>query len=83
MFNVASLAIGVIAFLGALVAFLPLLGWANWLLIPLALVGLVLGVLSKSTAGRNLNIVVLNRLRVSADARRRDHLDSRRLLSRC
>lgn len=59
MFNVASLAIGVIAFLGALVAFLPLLGWANWLLIPLALVGLVLGVLSKSTAGRNLNIVVL------------------------
>lgn len=59
MFNIASLAIGIIAFLGALVAFIPLLGWANWLLIPVALVGLVIGVLSKSTTGRNLNIVVL------------------------
>lgn len=59
MFNIASLLIGVVALLGALVAFLPLLGWANWLLIPIAVVGLVLGVVSKSTAGRNLNIVVL------------------------
>jgi len=59
MLNIASIVIGVVAFLGALVAFLPLLGWANWLLIPIALVGLVLGVMSKSTAGRNLNIVVL------------------------
>ena len=59
MLNIASIVIGVVAFLGALVAFLPLLGWANWLLIPVALVGLVLGVMSKSTAGRNLNIVVL------------------------
>ncbi len=59
MFNAASLVIGIIAFLGALVAFIPLLGWANWFLIPVALVGLVIGVMSKSTAGRNLNIVVL------------------------
>jgi len=59
MLNIASIVIGIVAFLGALVAFLPLLGWANWLLIPVALVGLVLGVMSKSTAGRNLNIVVL------------------------
>lgn len=59
MFNIASIVIGIVAFLGALVAFLPLLGWANWLLIPVALVGLVLGVMSKSTAGRNLNIIVL------------------------
>ena len=59
MFNAASLVIGIVAFLGALVAFIPLLGWANWLLIPVALVGLVIGIMSKSTAGRNLNIVVL------------------------
>ncbi|HZF44470.1 MAG TPA: hypothetical protein VEZ48_13785 [Sphingomonadaceae bacterium] len=59
MFNIASIVIGIVAFLGALVAFIPLLGWANWLLIPVALVGLVLGVMSKSTAGRNLNIIVL------------------------
>jgi len=59
MFNVASVAIGVIAFIASLVAFLPLLGWANWFLIPVALIGLILGVMSRSTAGRNLNIVVL------------------------
>ncbi len=59
MFNAASLVIGIVAFLGALVAFIPLLGWANWLLIPVAVVGLVIGIMSKSTAGRNLNIVVL------------------------
>jgi hypothetical protein len=59
MFNLLSLLIGGITFLLALVAFVPLLGWANWLLIPVAAVGLVLGVLSRSTTGRNLNLVVL------------------------
>lgn len=59
MFNIASIAIGVAAFLGALVAFIPFLGWLNWAVVPVALVGLVLGVISKSTAGRNLNIVVI------------------------
>ena len=46
MLNVASIIVGIIALLGAVVAFLPLLGWANWLLIPLAVVGLALGALS-------------------------------------
>lgn len=59
MFNIISLVIGGLTLMGALVAFIPLLGWINWFLIPIALVGLVLGVLSKSTAGRNLNLVVL------------------------
>ena len=59
MLNIVSLVIGVVALILTAVAFLPLLGWANWLLIPVALVGLVLGVMSRSTAGRNLNIVVL------------------------
>ena len=39
MFNLASLIIGIVALIGALIAFLPLLGWANWLIIPLAIVG--------------------------------------------
>lgn len=59
MFNVASLIIGVVALIGALVAFLPLLGWANWLVIPLAIVGAAIGVLSRSTGGRNLNLLVI------------------------
>ena len=59
MLNIISLIIGAVALLFALVAFLPLLGWANWLIIPLAIVGAVIGMVSRSTAGRNLNLVVI------------------------
>jgi hypothetical protein len=59
MLNVVSLIIGVVALLFALVAFLPLLGWANWLIIPLAIVGAVIGAMSRSTSGRNLNLIVI------------------------
>jgi hypothetical protein len=59
MLNLVSLLIGAVALLCALVAFIPLLGWLNWLIIPLAVVGLALGVVSKSTSGRNLNLVVI------------------------
>ncbi|GGE83103.1 hypothetical protein [Sphingomonas prati] len=59
MLNIASLGIGAVTFVLALFAFIPFLGWANWFLIPMGLVGLVLGVLSRSTTGRNVNIVVL------------------------
>ena len=59
MFNIASIIIGVVALIGALIAFLPLLGWANWLIIPLAIVGAAVGVLSRSTSGRNLNLLVI------------------------
>ena len=59
MFNVVSLIIGFVALLCAVVAFIPLLGWLNWLIIPLALIGAGVGVISKSTAGRNLNLFVI------------------------
>lgn len=59
MFNVVSLIIGVVALLCAVVAFLPLLGWLNWLIIPLALIGAGVGVLSSSNSGRNLNLFVI------------------------
>ena len=59
MFNLASLIIGVVALIGALVAFLPLLGWLNWLIIPLAIIGAGIGVISRGTAGRNLNLLVI------------------------
>ena len=59
MFNLASLIIGFVALILAIVAFLPLLGWANWLIIPLALIGAGIGVLSRGTAGRNLNLLVI------------------------
>jgi hypothetical protein len=59
MFNIASLIIGVVALVLAIVAFIPLLGWANWLIVPLAIIGAVVGMLSRGTAGRNLNLFVI------------------------
>jgi hypothetical protein len=59
MLNLASLIIGVVALLCAVVAFIPLLGWANWLIIPLAIIGAGIGMVSRSTAGRNLNLFVI------------------------
>ncbi|MFL6735861.1 MAG: hypothetical protein ACJ8F4_02235 [Sphingomonas sp.] len=59
MFNLVSLVIGVVALICALVAFIPLLGWANWLIIPLAIIGAVIGMISRSSAGRNLNLFVI------------------------
>ncbi|HEX7004218.1 MAG TPA: hypothetical protein VF168_08515 [Trueperaceae bacterium] len=57
--NLISIVIGILALLGALVGFIPLLGWLNWGVIPLAVVGLVFGLLAKENSGRNINIVVL------------------------
>lgn len=59
MLNIASLVIGAIALVLAVFAFIPLLGWANWVIVPFAVVGLALGAMSNSTSGRNLNIVVV------------------------
>ena len=59
MLNIVSLIIGAVAFLFALVAFIPLLGWANWLIIPLAIVGAVIGAIGPSKTGRNLNLIVI------------------------
>ncbi|GAA4724924.1 hypothetical protein H9L13_12460 [Sphingomonas lutea] len=59
MLNIASLLIGAVALIFAVIAFLPLLGWANWLIIPLAIIGAVVGMLSSSNSGRNLNLFVI------------------------
>ncbi|PTQ12812.1 hypothetical protein CLG96_01300 [Sphingomonas oleivorans] len=59
MLNFLSLFIGVLAGLFAAIAFLPFLGWVNWAIIPLALVGLLLGAMSRSTSGRTLNLIVI------------------------
>ncbi len=59
MLNLVSLIIGFVALVCAAVAFLPLLGWANWLIIPLAVIGAGIGAMSQGTAGRNLNLFVI------------------------
>ena len=59
MFNLVSLIIGFVALAFAVIAFLPLLGWANWLIIPLAIIGAAVGMISRGSAGRNLNRLVI------------------------
>jgi hypothetical protein len=59
MLNLLSLAIGAVAIVPILFALLPALGWANWLILPLPVTGLIIGSLSRGTAGRNLNLVLL------------------------
>jgi hypothetical protein len=59
MLNLVSLIIGAVALLFVVIAILPFLGWANWLIIPLAIVGAAIGAMSRGTAGRNLNIFVI------------------------
>lgn len=59
MLNFVSLIIGVVALLCVAIAFIPLLGWANWLIIPLAVIGAGVGQVSGSNSGRNLNLFVI------------------------
>ena len=57
--NLISILIGLVALPGALLAFLPLLGWMYWLIVPIAILGLAFGALSSHRSGRNLNLVVI------------------------
>ena len=57
--NVISVIIGIVALLVALVGFFPLLGIINWIAIPIAVVGLVVGMFDTRTSGRNLNAIVI------------------------
>ena len=59
MLNLLSIIVGIVAFPVMLLALVPLLGWMNYAVIPLAIVGLALGALSSHKSGRNLNLIVL------------------------
>ena len=59
MLNIVSIIIGVVALLFAIPAFLPVLALAYYLIIPLAVIGAVVGAASSSNSGRNLNLFVI------------------------
>lgn len=46
----ASLVLGVVVVLGMMLAFLPLLGWMNWGVIPVAIIGLVISIIATAMA---------------------------------
>lgn len=57
MLNVISLAIGVAGLACALFMTLP--GDLNWVIIPLALIGTVIGMAGRRKTGRDLNLAVV------------------------
>jgi len=58
MMNLLSILTGVVALLLAVPATIPFLGWGNWFVLPIAVVGIGLGVLSRSNSGRNFCLIV-------------------------
>ena len=77
MLNFVSLIIGVVALLCAVVAFIPLLGWANWLIVPLALIGAGVGAASRQQLRPQFEPGRGRRRHPPPDAGRRHHLMSR------
>jgi hypothetical protein len=59
MLNIVSVLIGLVTLAAGMVAFVPLLGWLNWLVIPIGIVGAAVGAMSSSNSGRNLNLVLI------------------------
>lgn len=59
MLNIVSILIGLVALLLAIPSTIPLLGWGNWFVLPIAVLGAGIGALSSKNGGRNFCLVVL------------------------
>ena len=59
MLNLLSFIFGIVSLIIVIPATIPFLGWANWLALPLIVVGIILGALSSSDSGRNFCFIVL------------------------
>lgn len=51
--------IGFICLIGMLLAFIPLLGWLNWLVVPFAIIGLIIGFLSNIESSNKIFKIVI------------------------
>lgn len=58
MANIIAFVLGLIALILAIPAFIPLLGWLNWLILVIAGAGIAFGAASAKNSGRNFCIVV-------------------------
>ena len=59
MLNLISILFGGVSLVLVALAFLPFLGWANWLILPLPVIGATIGAFYGGTLGRNLNLAAL------------------------
>ena len=58
MLNALSILFGIVALVLAIPSTIPLLGWGNWFVLPIAVVGIGLGALSRSKGGRKFCLIV-------------------------
>jgi hypothetical protein len=58
MLNILSFLVGLVSLVIVIPATIPLLGWANWIALPLIVIGVVLGALSSRNGGRNFCLIV-------------------------
>ena len=59
MGNLLAYLFGIISLIIVIPAQIPFLGWANWIALPLIVIGIGLGALSSSNGGRNFCLIVL------------------------
>ncbi len=59
MFNILAWLIGLLSLIIVIPAQIPFLGWANWIALPLIVLGVIFGALSSSDSGRNFCLIVL------------------------
>lgn len=59
MLNVLAFLVGLVSLVIVIPAQIPLLGWANWLALPLIVIGIIIGALSSKEGGRNFCLMVL------------------------
>ena len=60
MGNILAFLLGLLSLVIVIPATIPFLGWANWLALPLIVMGVIVGQLSStSKAGRNFCLLVL------------------------
>jgi hypothetical protein len=58
MLNILSILFGIVSLAIVIPSQIPLLGWGNWFALPVVVVGIVLGALSRSNSGRNFCLIV-------------------------
>ena len=59
MGNLLAYLFGLISLFIVIPATIPFLGWANWVALPLIVIGIIFGALSSSDGGRNFCFIVL------------------------
>ena len=56
--QVLGLVWGILSVIGMFIAFIPLLGWLNWLVIPFAVVGLVISIIATANAKQERGLAI-------------------------